>query len=635
MAGSFYHKGKENMANDSFNTEQKQAIEHFEGPAMVLAGPGSGKTTVITNRVLNLIEEQGVSPKQILVVTFSKAAAVEMQQRFRSMAEKAYPVRFGTFHSVFFQMLRVAYNYEAKDIVTPALKFRFLEEALRETSYEVEDAREFIEDIEKEISKVKGEGIDIDCYYSANCPEQVFRDIFQGYQTRLQRHRCLDFDDMVVYTYDLLRQRKDILKKWQQVFRFILIDEFQDINRLQYETIKMLAEPENNLFIVGDDDQSIYGFRGARPDIMLSFPKQYPQGKQIVLGTNYRCSPQILQASDKLIKCNKKRFNKKMQAWQKATQKVVIHKCKTLYSEAERILRKMQSYQKDGMDWEDMAVLFRTNMQMRTLAGKLMERGIPFTMKERLPNMFETWIAKDLRCYVEIALGDRSRRKFFQICNRPVRDISRSAFDTEEVTFGGLKGFYLKKGQPWMLERIQDFENELRAIRTMSPYSAIHYIRKGIGYDEFLETYAKERNVSVDDWMEILEELQETTRECKSLAEWLAYGESYGEELKKMAENRRTLPEEEKGVRLMTMHGSKGLEFQAVFIPTINEGVCPYRKAIQSGDVEEERRMLYVAMTRAKKYLDLSFVEERFNKEAEASRFVREISPEIFEKERS
>ena len=180
-----------------------------------------------------------------------------------------------------------------------------------------------------------------------------------------------------------------------------------------------------------------------------------------------------------------------------------------------------------------------------------------------------------------------------------------------------------------MLERIDDFENELRAMRTMSPYSALHYVRKGIGYDEFLEQYAKERNMNADDWFEVLEEIQETARDCKSLPEWLAFVEGYGETLEQMRKDQREMPEQKEGVNLMTMHGSKGLEFRAVFIPTVNEDVSPYRKAVQSGNIEEERRMLYVAMTRAKEHLHLSFVQERFQKEAEISRFLYEISPEL------
>lgn len=617
------------------NKGQEKAIWHNEGPAMVLAGPGAGKTFTITNRVKTLIDEYGVSPEKILVVTFSKAAAIEMKERFVAMVDgRRLPVRFGTFHSVFFQILRAAYHYEAKDIVTPALKFRFLEEALRETEFEVEDRKEFIEDIEKEISKVKGDGIDIACYYSENCPEQVFRDIYDGYQKRLQRHRCLDFDDMIVYTYQLLTARKDILSRWQQQFHYILIDEFQDINRLQYENIRMLAKPENNLFIVGDDDQSIYGFRGARPDIMLSFPKQFPEAKKILLGVNYRCSGQILTAAGKLIGHNKKRYAKDLTAHVGKLEGVHISRYKDLSAEADKIVKQIQAYQQQGVAFSDMAVLFRTNMQMRTLAGKLMEHGIPFRMKENLPNMFDTWMAKDLLCYVELALGNRSRAKFLKICNRPVRYISRAAFEEAEVSFDALCSYYVKKNQMWMLERIHDFENELRAMRTMTPYSALHYIRKGIGYDEFLTEYAKERNVKAEDWFEVLEEIQETARDKVSLTEWLSFVEGYGEMLEEMRKEQTERQKETEGVSLMTMHSAKGLEFQAVFIPTVNEGVSPYRKSVRSGDIEEERRMLYVAMTRAKEHLHLSFVKERFHKEAEPSRFIYEIAPELMEKTR-
>lgn len=606
---------------------QRQAITHGDGPCLCLAGPGAGKTFTIANRVKYLIEQYQTPPEEILVVTFSKAAAVEMKERFEGITEGShYRVRFGTFHSVFFQILCAAYHYEAKDIVTQSLKYRFLEEAVSDVSFEVEDKKEFLEELEKEISKVKGEGIDIDCYYSATCPEQVFRDIFRGYQERLQRHRALDFDDMVVYTYQLLTARTDIRTRWQSRFTYILIDEFQDINRLQYENIKMLAAPQNNLFVVGDDDQSIYGFRGARPDIMMAFPKQYPQVKKITLGINYRCSSEILTAAGKLISCNKRRFAKKLTAERGAVEGVHICHCRTLYSEAEKIVNEIKRYGESGTAYEDMAVLFRTNMQMRTLAGKLMERGIPFVMKENLPNMFDTWLAKDLLCYMEIAMGNRSREKFLKICNRPLRYLSRAAFDTPEVTFGGLKGYYQRKNQMWMWERIDDFENEIRALRTMTPYSALHYIRKGIGYDGFLTEYAKERNVNEEDWFEVLEEIMETARDCKSIPEWLAFVENYGDTLEEMREQQNKKLREKSGVNLMTMHGAKGLEYEAVFIPTVNEGVVPYRKSVQAGNIEEERRMLYVAMTRAKKHLHLSYVDERFQKKAEASRFIGEIT---------
>ena len=613
------------------NKEQKEAIMHRDGPAMVLAGPGAGKTYVITNRVKALFDEYGVKPEQILVVTFSKAAAVEMKERFEMLTGgRRLPVRFGTFHSVFFQILRLAYHYEVKDIATPALKYRFLEETLNETGYEVDDKKEFLSDIEKEISRVKGEGIEIDCYFSSACSAEIFQKMYRGYQEKLQRHRCLDFDDMVVYTYQLLKEREDIRRRWQAQFRYLLIDEFQDINRLQYETVCMLAEPENNLFIVGDDDQSIYGFRGAKPGIMLSFPKRFPDTKQIVLGVNYRCSDEIMKAAERLIGKNNERYEKHIVANKGKEQPVHMKKCENLPDEAEKIVAQIQMYQKEGIAYQEMAVLFRTNMQMRLLAGKLMEHGVPFTMRENLPNLFDTWMAKDIMCYLQLALGNRSREKFLKIANRPVRYLSRTAFTESEVSFDKLRAYYAVKNQEWMEERIWNFEYDLKNLASLSPYAAIHFIRKGIGYDEFLKTYADERNVNADDWFDVLDEMQEMARDKKSIPEFLSFVENYGDTLEEIRqEQKKQQVKEEPGVSLMTMHASKGLEFPVVFVPTLNEDIVPYRKAVQEGNLEEERRMLYVAMTRAKTYLHLSFVKERFHKEAEPSPFLYEISPAL------
>ncbi len=613
------------------NKEQKEAIMHRDGPAMVLAGPGAGKTYVITNRVKALIDEYGVKPEQILVVTFSKAAAVEMKERFEMLTGgRRLPVRFGTFHSVFFQILRLAYHYEVKDIATPALKYRFLEETLNETGYGVDDKKEFLSDIEKEISRVKGEGIEIDCYFSSACSAEIFQKMYRGYQEKLQRHRCLDFDDMVVYTYQLLKEREDIRRRWQAQFRYLLIDEFQDINRLQYETVCMLAEPENNLFIVGDDDQSIYGFRGAKPGIMLSFPKRFPDTKQIVLGVNYRCSDEIMKAAERLIGKNNERYEKHIVANKGKEQPVHMKKCENLPDEAEKIVAQIQMYQKEGIAYQEMAVLFRTNMQMRLLAGKLMEHGVPFTMRENLPNLFDTWMAKDIMCYLQLALGNRSREKFLKIANRPVRYLSRTAFTESEVSFDKLRAYYAVKNQEWMEERIWNFEYDLKNLASLSPYAAIHFIRKSIGYDEFLKTYADERNVNADDWFDVLDEMQEMARDKKSIPEFLSFVENYGDTLEEIRqEQKKQQVKEEPGVSLMTMHASKGLEFPVVFVPTLNEDIVPYRKAVQEGNLEEERRMLYVAMTRAKTYLHLSFVKERFHKEAEPSPFLYEISPAL------
>ena len=610
------------------NEAQFEAIHHGEGPMMVLAGPGAGKTFVITNRVAYLITELKVPPEEILVVTFSRAAAEEMKERFDALTNYSCSgVRFGTFHSVFFEILKKAYHYEAKDIVTDSLKFRFISEALTDSGFDVEDRQEFLEALEKEISKVKGDGIDVENYYSASCPDEVFRSIFKGYRDRLLKHRALDFDDMVVYTYELLTKRHDILKAWQERFKYVLIDEFQDINRLQYENIKMLAAPQDNIFIVGDDDQSIYGFRGARPDIMLSFPEQYPQSEKVTLKINYRCSPHILEAAGRLIGHNSKRYKKDIEALDRETEPVKIKYYTDLASEAEGICEQIRTYLGLGIRPGQIAVLFRTNLQMRTIAGKLMDHNIPFRMKESIPNLFKSFLAKDIIAYLQIASGDDSRETFLQIMNRPLRYISRKALDKPEIDFREIRDYYMRQKQHWMIERIQTLEKDINSLRKMTPLTAIHYIRKQIGYEDFLKERAAERGLKPDDWFETLEEIEESAAGMTSIREWLEYVESYGEELEKLQnEDKKDMPD---GVELMTMHGAKGLEFDVVFIPTVNEGVCPYRKASLAPEIEEERRMLYVAMTRAGYHLHMSYVGRRFNKKAEPSRFIAEIEPHL------
>ncbi len=607
--------------------EQEQAIFHGKGPMMVLAGPGAGKTTVITHRVKNLIEKEGVNPAQILVVTFSKAASVEMRERFEVITKgKRFPVRFGTFHSLFFQILKTAYHYEAKDIVTPRLKFRFLEEALMETEYDdIEDRKEFLEEIEKEISRVKGEGIDIDHYYSVNCPEEIFRQIYKGYQSRVQKNHCLDFDDMVMYTYELFRARPDILQRWQQRFPYILIDEFQDINRLQYENVKMLAKPENNLFVVGDDDQSIYGFRGARPDIMLSFPKEYRELKRVTIGGNYRCSNEILRAASELIRHNARRYAKKLTAHKGSGDMVHVAQYPDVYTQTEAVREKIQTYVNQGILYDEIAILFRTTRQMSVFARTFMEYNIPFVMKDSLPNVYEHWVARDLLTYLRMSRGDRSRASFLKVANRPKRYLSRAAFQSEPVVFGELYEYYRDKA--YMCQRINDWQNDLFAMKQMTPYSALDYIYNSIGYREFLYEYAAERNVNPKDWEEIVAELKEDAAGFDTVEAWFAHIEEVGQQLEeRRLHKEQNTKEKEHGVVLMTMHGSKGLEFDVVFIPDVNDGVVPYRKAVEEGSVEEERRLLYVAMTRARNHLHLSYPKKRFQKDVEPSTFLGELT---------
>lgn len=605
-----------------YNESQRMAIEQGAGPTIVLAGPGSGKTAVITKRIHRLVEK-GVNPRKILVVTFTKAAAEEMKSRYYNLTKKSAAfegVQFGTFHAVFFSILRHAYHYKVDSIIKEEEVNVFFRELVHKYSLETEDEGDLISQLRGEVSRVKGERIKLEHYYAKSCPEELFRNIYSEYNAMLHAKGKLDFDDMLVYCYDLLDQRKDILAMWQAQFEYIMIDEFQDINQLQYEIIRMLAKPENNLFIVGDDDQSIYRFRGARPEIMLNFQKDYPNAEKIILDMNYRSCTSIVEGASKVIRHNEKRYEKKIKAYNQEECPIDIREFPSQKEENRRIVWMIQEYMEKGIPLENMAILLRTNAQPGMLVHTLMEYNIPFQMRDTMPNIYDHFIAKDIIAYIRMAYGNRDRKLFFQIANRPKRYISREAFYREEGSFEQLRIFYEDK--KWMLDRIDQWESDLHWIRRTTPYAAITYIRKGIGYNEFLSEYADYRRMREDDLFEILDQIEQSAKPFKTYEEWFEHIEAYGEELKKQSKNRM---QKREGIVLSTMHSAKGLEYDAVFIPDANETIIPHKKAVLPADLEEERRMFYVAMTRAKKHLHIYYIKERYNKEMEPSRFVREL----------
>ncbi len=603
-----------------FNEAQKQAIQHKTGPMLILAGPGSGKTLVITERTKALVES-GVNPRKILVVTFTKAAAKEMKERFQKKMEGAYaPVQFGTFHAIFFSILKHAYHYSVANIISPEQKRQFFKELLERYQMEPDDENEMISELESEIGLVKGERMELAYYYSKNCAADVFRNIFEDYNTMLRRKHLIDFEDMLVFTYELFVQREDILSMWQNQFEYVLIDEFQDINKVQYDIVKLLVKKHRNLFIVGDDDQSIYRFRGAKPEIMLNFEKDYKEAKKIVLDTNYRCTKSITDTAALVIGQNKVRFEKNIHAFREQGQPVDIVEFLDLRKENKRVVEEICHYKEMGIPYEEMAVIFRTNTQPRALLELFMMYNIPFRMKDNIPNIYDHFVAQDMINYMRIANGNRERKLFLKLCNRPNRYISREAFEYPEVDFESLYNFYQDK--PWMIDRIEQWETDLRWIAKQSPYAAINYIRKGIGYNEFLKEYADYRRIDEEELVEVLDELQENCKPFETFGEWIEHIEQYKKELEQQKQKQM---EQTVGVTMETMHSSKGLEYKVVFIIDANEEITPHHKAVIPADIEEERRMFYVAMTRAKDFLHIYYTKERYNKKLVRSRFVEEI----------
>ena len=604
-----------------FNEAQAQAIQHTDGPCLVLAGPGSGKTLTIVNRVKYLIEKQKVRPEEILVVTFTRFAAAGMKSRLcLVMGKRDLPVTVGTFHGIYYGILKWAYRMNQENILSETEKYQILRGVINKERMEIFDEEDFIQDIAAEIGKVKNNRIPLEEFVSEKCSADAFRNIYRNYEQHRKELKKIDFDDMLVLCYELFQSRPDVLAQWQKKFRYVLIDEFQDINRIQYDVIRMLAQPENNLFVVGDDDQAIYGFRGADSELMLGFGKDFPDAKQILLGMNYRSTANIVQNSLKLIENNVERYSKKLEANREGGSCLHIQEVKDPVEEAEYVLEEIQKCKENGIKEEEIAILFRVHTDARAVVEAMVERKIPFQMKEHLPNIYEHFIAKDIMAYFRLATGARHRQDFLQIMNRPKRYLGRDSVAGAKVSFEDMRKFYCDKD--WMIDRIDQFEWDVKMLMKMAPYAAIQYIRKRIGYDDFLKEYAFTHQINRSDLNEVLAEIEEAAKAFSSVEEWFAHVEEYTETLKvKEKERNRPRP----GVRLMTIHASKGLEFKQVFLIAANEGRIPYQKAKTDKEIEEERRLFYVAMTRAKDFLKICYVKIKNGKEVTPSRFVDEL----------
>ncbi len=602
---------------------QMLAIEHASGPIQVLAGPGSGKTYLTIRRIRHLICHHGISPDKILVITFTKAAAMEMKERFYRLTEDAFQgVSFGTFHAIYFHILKKSgYGGNRLRIAAAQERQNCLDHVLH--MHDIHDGdKELTGILLKEISRWKNSGLSADgCemppkpeFASVNCVEaeqlqQLFPAIFKEYCKLMEEAGRLDFDDMIYLCDRMLARQKEILNYWQRAFSHILVDEFQDISPLQYRVLKRLAAPEDNLFVVGDDDQSIYGFRGAGPDIMRRFIQDYPAAVQLTLDMNYRSTACIVQASSRLIAENQNRFSKQIQARNPENGRVVLRAFQEKEEEEQHLIRMLKNMSLDEQGHT--AIICRTNAQLACLTRPLVRENIPFCCSERMDNIFSHEIAKDFLAYLQYSHdtycipegGSGKRKDFLRIMNRPCRYIQRCALDGGDCGETALRAFYEQK--PYMQEILGHFFTALRKIAGLRPYTAIDYIRKTVGYDTCLcEGKTREEQLKL---LETADEIQRTASKYRSLEEWLQYIEIYSERLSEDGACSKTGG---KGVKLVTMHGSKGLEYDTVFLPGINAKLIPGRKAHTKEAVEEERRIFYVAMTRAKQRLEISYFKE-------------------------
>lgn len=611
------------------NRGQDEAIKHGNGPCMVLAPPGSGKTLIVTERTRYLIEESGVRPDQILVITFTRYAAREMKERFeRLTAGKNYPVTFGTFHSIFYGILKCAYGIGANNLMSEKESSVLLQEVLDQTDIEstpeVEDEEELVRELLREVGMVKNGLCHLKDFHSKYLTQDEFAEVFRSYEHQKKELKKFDFDDMLVQCYALFRKKPEILQGWQKRFQYILIDEFQDINRVQYEVIRMLAAPRYNLFVVGDDDQSIYGFRGAKPELMLYMKQEFPSLRTISLTVNYRSTEFITGAAARVILHNDTRFYKRVQSFRGRGQNVHVQEVLDEQEEAQYVTEEIQKKLDQGIKPGEIAVLFRAAVQARMISEILSEHRIPFEMRDYVTNFYRHFIVKDMMAYLQLAAGKRDRSLFLTICNRPLRYLARNSMENRQVNFEDLRKFYCDKD--WMLDIIDQFDVDVRMMKNMAPYAAIQYIRKKIGYDDFLKEYAEKHQISWKQLMDVMAELEERSKNFKSYDEWEIHIAKYTQELEEQqAKARKIKGERENKVQLMTIHSAKGLEFEDVFVTHANEGEIPHQKAEKKDEIEEERRLFYVALTRAKNNLCISYITQKNGNSIKPSRFVEEL----------
>nr|WP_288672728.1 ATP-dependent helicase [uncultured Anaerotignum sp.] len=603
------------------NTAQQRAVCHETGPMLVLAGPGSGKTTVLLCRISRLLERGLAKPQEILALTFSKAAAEEMKSRFENL-NGASGVSFGTFHSIFFRILRSRYGWNVEQIFQEEERRNILRNSIEAEKWDIPDLEEYISQFFSQLSLMNSELEQPNRFTPVGMPVEEFRKLYRAYEGYKERHEKLDFDDMLTQCYQLLREDAAVREYWQRKYKFILVDEFQDVNQAQFACLQILAEKHQNLFVVGDDDQSIYAFRGARPDFLLHFPTLYPAAKKVTLNTNYRSTERIVNLAERVIGNNEVRFVKNMKGIGEAGDKVTFFLAEDAAKEAAHIAEKIGRLLDEGVPLTEIAVIYRTNLQGGAFARELYKRGIPYDLRDNSGNVYEHWVAKDLLAYLLLAENEESDSALRRILNKPKRYIGKDLLaEAETMPYTLLRSFFVCPSlKGWQEENLENLRIDLNQIRKRTPYDAVKYIRKVIGYDEYLEEFAAYRRTSAQVLQEIADEIMETAKDCADVR-------SFREQLERlslqMKEQSRKKGQKRNGVALMTMHGAKGLEFRAVFLPSLVEGIVPHEKGMDT--VAEERRLFYVAMTRASEKLCLSAILQRYEKERKPSRFLAEM----------
>jgi len=617
------------MELDNLNEMQRKACEYVNGPLLVLAGAGSGKTKVLTTRVAYLINVCGISPNNILAITFTNKAAKEMKDRiFKMLGSVAYDIQISTFHSL--GVLFIKENYELLGykknftILDSDDSLTIIKKIIKDLGYDIKYYNPKM--IRNLISSAKNELIDEYQYENfANTEEtRVASLVYHRYQKKLLASNSLDFDDLLIKPIELLRKNPDILKKYQERFQYILIDEYQDTNEAQYILSKLLSAKHRNICVVGDNDQSIYSFRGSNYRNILNFEKDYKDAKIIMLEENYRSTKNILNVANSIIKNNKERKDKNLWTNNIDGDKVIYHTSLNEKDEADYVIKEIDKLLNDGVSKKDIAILYRTNAQSRNLEDGFLVSNIPYRIIGSF-YFYNRKEIKDLISYLRLVYNEDDDVSLLRAINVPKRGIGEKTIENlSTLALEEEKSIYnvISKGKELEFKKIiEDIKNELN---NLSLTELVDYILDKSGIRAELES---ENSVESEIRLENLEEFKSITKNFED-----RYGvaslEDFLEELSLVADI-----EEHKGnddaVTLMTVHSAKGLEFDYVFVVGLEEGIFPHNNSIFEGNIEEERRLMYVAVTRASKKLWLVNTKERLlygeRRSNPVSRFIKEI----------
>lgn len=625
--------------NIKLNEQQQSAAFHVDGPAIVLAVPGAGKTTTMVVRIHNLINTNGITPENILTMTFSKASARDMQNRYIKLfgLREGKGLLFSTIHSFALSVIR---NYERNN----SLKYQIIEGNMDSTAklnkvtilkglfkdinkrYITEDE---MEQLTNEMGLVKNRGIDKGDFKKYNFDTLNFSDIFSRYETYKRANNYIDFDDMLTFARDILSENRKILSYYQQQYKYVLVDEGQDTSPIQHELIKILVSPSNNIFLVADDDQSIYGFRGADPKELKEFSQNYPGAKKYFIENNYRSSKNIVNVANDFIKTNYDRELKNMVTDNEIHEPVEL---KNFINEEEQLAYLYEFLKKKHIRGSvSTAILYRNNISAMLLIDELERRSVEFSIRDNKQHFLKHWFVLDFICYINFSIDNSDLFSFEKIYYRMEAYLPKVALDKLKVKYKPGENIlailqdYCGLGREQIL-KVKELQVKFETLCTLAPTSAIEYINSVFGYGLYVKKYCKDNNVSENNTDEMLFILKRIASYTQSNVQFLCRME----ELEKIVEN--AMYKNNKPITLSTIHGVKGLEFDNVVIIDLIEGKIPSRESIKRYEddkdialLSEEARLFYVGVTRARKGLLLSTISYKNGKKVNPSRYFKRV----------